>query len=298
MTFGIALRNEFNDNLVDVTEGMTYYLKSEGTCFSSTDLPFVTASNGLQQRYYVPFADYVTHTDNLIARNLQIGFTETFNRIRFAGATMPTIQWFFNASQPMGYVSASSNFNDIVFFKLPTNGLIRATQYICDFDEAGTQRVTPHLGAYVCMSKDVPEAEALEYKVVSTDLPASVGSHGIRRFDPSGVLTFDTTREIASFRDTISLTAAEAQSIITTGAVIDKTLRVPLVTSDIWINCDFFSNWRNDIDGSSWIENVRIRAINSTTIRFDRERASGNNTGWASYNFSSYDDAQFLITTF
>jgi len=185
-----------------------------------------------------------------------------------------------------------------VFFKLPTNGLIRATQYICNFNEAGTERVTPHLGAYVCMSKDVPEAEALQYKVVSTDLPTPDGNYGIRRFDPSGALTFDTAREIATFRDTISLTAAEAQSIITTGAVVDKTLRVPLVTSDIWINCDFFSNWRNDIDGSSWMENVRIRAINSTTIQFDRERASGNSTGWASYNYASYDDAQFLITTF
>lgn len=291
MSYSILIRNEFNDNLVDISEGFSYYKKETGNCFSSADIPILSG----QVRGFCPISSYLTDGDCLIKDRIGDGFSEYWNRCRIPAQALTPFS-YGSASRPAAYAALSTNINDMVFYKLPAGGLVRMSQYYIDFDIPA--EMTDHLSAYCALSSSVSESHLLEYVLVSTDPPASQGNHGVQIFS-GGELTFDTTKQIAAFKDTVFLTAAENQNIVENNAVVDKALRVPMDVNDTWISSVYGANWKSSLGSfQNTMDSVRYRIINSTTIRFDRERATGNSRDSATYYRERYEDTLFFITDF
>lgn len=322
MTYGIALRNEAGDNLVDVTGGFTYYHKSSGTCLNPWDLgqgggsgssamPF--AYSGYGTVWYCnlyPCDEYETDMFSglyplatFIGSSFIMDYKE---KLQYAASDWDQIYEYVSYQ---GYVlrrwkpsPLSTNPNDLIFFQVPTEGLINCTSDWIEFTSLDyyNNAVPVGLTGYAVphISYTGPN---LGYKVVSTDLPAQQdGNIGIAVYDHDGSLKFDTTRDIASFVDHIFLSAAEIEDIIMNGTTRTFTLRKPV--SNMYVSSEGMSSFYSRFyDNEKRLHNLRIRQTAADQFEVSQDiqlRYVGSNTYKTERINSNFVDSLFLIGDF
>lgn len=322
MTYGIALRNEAGDNLVDVTGGFTYYHKSSGTCLNPWDegqgggsgssaMPF--AYSGYGTVWYCnlyPCDEYDTDMfsglypiKSFINSSFIMDYKE---KLQYAASGWEQI-YLYTSYQ--GYVlrrwkpkPVSTNPNDLIFIQVPAEGLINCMSDWMEYtspDYYGNP-VSVGLTGYAVphISYTGPN---LGYKVVSTDLPPQQdGNIGVAVYDYDGSLKFDTTRNIASFVDHIFLSASDTEDIIMNGTTRTFTLRKPV--ANMYMSSEgmtsFYSRFYNN---EKRFHSLRIRQVASDQFEVSREvqvKYVGSNTYPTARIYSNFRDALFLIGDF
>lgn len=316
MTYGIALRNAAGENLVDVTEGFTYYHKSSGVCinpaldftFGSSSGPFpLIYDNGTYQLYdnrvFPSSADGGVYL--MPSPSNAVGmFDYTFSH-NFAGTGWGNIYvWYTyqNITEKHWYPSpVTSNFNDILFFEVPPAGLVNLRTlpfYFTGPDRYGNTIPTGLTG--VAIPHLDHTGGPLSYKVVSTDLPPQQdGNVGVAVYSENGNLQFDTTRDIASFVDHVFLTKAEVKNLIDNNLSLTFTLRKNV--SNMFLSCDGMSSyWRERNNDTERYRHLVFKQTASNQVTVSRGEIV-NVVGANSYPYSLYEnyvDCLFLIGDF
>jgi hypothetical protein len=111
---------------------------------------------------------------------------------------------------------------------------------------------------------------------------------------------FDTTREIASFVDHISVSAAQAQNIIINNSTLTFNLRAAV--SNPWISTFGAGgkSYKSSISGNrQFTHALRVQQTSSTQIVVSRAELLAPATGSiAFFNYENYADSLFLIGDF
>ncbi len=324
MTYGIQLRNEEGDDLVDVTTGLTYYKKTSGTTkvANTTEIPlhnvtiplvgsfryryFGPASmewfpyNGIDQGYEHYLAGYISDADIYFNMNYVEGFDWVW---RWKSDSVEERRRHYFPK------TVSDNPDDMIFFKLPTEGIIGMGHYWFPFTGVDEDGTAPPDGLSAWL---LPEPSAyngtdtFNYQVVSTDVPvATSGDYGIQIFDDDGTtLMFDTRKEIASFSDHIFISKTDVQDIIENDTVRNFTLRQS--TPNAWVSAEGSSlaAYRYDRKASTshtdTFDTLLIKQTSNTNIKVSRNRLSDTGIGstGTEYLVENYDDVLFIVADF
>lgn len=311
MTYGIAIRNEFNENLVDVSAGLTYYRKSSGVCRLSSEVPVTTnlasftyqllPSSNFNASARLGVVNYTTWSDrspNILWRNKIHYATPSFRTVvsRRTNATAFNTTHYF--PDPV-----SENVDDLVFFRMPSEGIMSMAQTFIPFSAPDINGKFLNLGLHAyCIPWYTYSGPALPFLVVSSDLPPqSNDTHGLVVYDTNGsTILFDTTREIASFVDHISVSAAQAQNIIINNSTLTFNLRAAV--SNPWISTFGAGgkSYKSSISGNrQFTHALRVQQTSSTQIVVSRAELLAPATGSiAFFNYENYADSLFLIGDF
>ena len=303
MTYGIELHNEYSDNLVDVTAGLTYYKKATGTSVLTGDAPSVLTipwstvrftNNGvmptIRSNSYNPLSlvqSNISFASNswgsIVVRNTQSGIT-------------PANQTYYYA-EPI-----STNKDDLVFFEMPSEGIISLMHLWWPFtgSDINGDTVSVGLTAMCCPSKDWSGSTGINYQVVSPDLPAQTSNYGLKVLDTDGTtILFDTSREVASFGDHFSITAAQAADIINNNTSVTITLRKDIPSA--WITCEGGggSSYKAVYTSSGVTTyTLKVRQTAANKIKISREALVGTYLSWSPTTYSNYEDATFIVASF
>jgi len=303
MTYGIALQNEYSENLVDITEGLTYYKKSKsssiltGSAASTLTIPWTAVlftNNGImptvRSNSYNPLS--------LVQSNISFAGTSWGSfviRDTTSGLSSPNQTTYY--ARPI-----STNKDDLVFFEMPSEGIIGLMHLWWPFTGSDINGNTVDVGltAMCCPSKNWSGSTGINYQVVSTDLPAQTSNYGLKVLDADGTtILFDTSREVAAFGDHFSITAAQASAVINNNSSIIITLRKSIPNA--WITCEGGggSSYKAVFTSSNvttYALNIRQTAANKITI--SRETLAGTSLNWAAATYSNYEDATFIVASF
>lgn len=311
MTYGIALKNEFDDNLVDQAAGLTFYKKSTGVCRLSSEVP---VAGSLSLRFLQPATNsssFPTIGITSFRQKLTSSPVFLFNdKIQYATPSFRTI--IFRATDINFNTTAffpdpvSTNKDDLIFFRMPADGIMSISQTFVPFTGVDVNGKSLNVGLHAfCVPFHTYSGPNLPFQVVSTDLPpASNGSHGLIVFDTNGsTILFDTTRDIVSFVDTVSVSAAQAQDIILNNASLTFNLRNPVANA--WIaspgsgGTSFTSINTSSSANKKTVESLRIQQISSTQIRVNRaQTVAPNDSSFQPFDFREFQDALFIIGDF
>jgi len=308
MTYGIEIRNEFDDSLVDVTEGLTYYKKSSGTSLLTDSLYALDGGFG-------PVA-YIVPTN--LTRPMSTGVLPFYllrdyhpsdyytEKISFAGQSWKTIVMrdqsvpsdrTHNYAEPV-----STNKNDLVFFKMPTEGIMAIQHVWLPFTGTDKNGNTIDVGltAFCVPYHTWSGASGLEYQVVSNDLPSRTSDNGLVVYDDDGsTILFDTSREIASFADHIEMTEAEVQDVIDNGTTYTFTLRQAVLNPWITAEGGGGASYKVVYTGSGATGYaLHVRATSSTEITVDRATMAASSFSWGSQTYSLYEAVTFIVADF
>jgi len=303
MSFGLEVKNAFGENIIDTTEGYTYYHKSSGSTKKRSSAPTYISSGGsagylsvINGEHLLPFGTGVKPF------HLQKSYYSTYT-------TNPVFCW---ATPSWGYIigksgssqenhsfpkPVSTNKNDIIFFKVPTEGLLSMDSVWFNFTGSDRRGEKVDVGLHGTCCPHPSFNGTVEYKVVSTDLPAPFTDHGLRVFGSNGSdIKFDTSREIASFSDHVFLTAAQQESVIKNGATINITLRKPI--SNLWMaNASGVNSSKRTYYNSSgmttWL--ARYRLTSPTNLQVSRVTLRATGVNWATTTLEMYDDVLFIL---
>lgn len=313
MTYGIALKNEFDDNLVDQAAGLTLYKKSTGVCRLSNEVPL---AGPLSLRYLQPATNnssFPTIGITSFRQKLISSPVFLFNdKIQYATPSFRTII-FRDTSRGSEFERTayfpdpvSTNKDDLIFFRMPADGIMTISQTFIPFTGVDKNGKSLNVGLHAyCVPYHTYSGPNLPFQVVSTDLPpASNGSHGLVVYDTDGTtILFDTTRDIVSFVDTVSVSAAQAQDIILNNASITFNLRNPVTNA--WIasagagGTSFTSINTSSSDNRKSVQSLRIQQISSTQIRvFRANTVAPNDSSFQPFDFREFQDALFIIGDF
>ncbi|MFN3895780.1 MAG: hypothetical protein ACK4KU_14760, partial [Acinetobacter sp.] len=245
MTYGIELKNSFDENLVDQAEGQTYYRKSAGTTrrsnelgyqnLGSTDITrirylYPSSRNSIARLGVYPTETYIRSASSWLWAEKVYYATPSFRsiRVRKTSATAMTRTYYF--PDPI-----SQNPDDLIFFKMPTEGVMSLAQTWIPFTGPDLDGKTLNTGLHAwCIPWHEYSGPNLPYVVVSTDLPpVTNGNYGLAVYSESGQIMFDTTREIASFEDHVFVSKAQAEAVILNNESFTFNLRKPVPNA--WI---------------------------------------------------------------
>lgn len=309
MTYGIEIRNEFDDNLVDVTEGLTYYKKSSGTSLLTDSLYTFSSAFGANVAYIIPTNFILAMSTGVIPYYLDASRYPSSlytKKISFAGQSWKTIVMrdqsvpsdrTHNYAEPV-----STNKNDLVFFKMPTEGIMAIQHVWLPFTGTDKNGNTIDVGltAFCVPYHTWSGASGLEYQVVSNDLPSRTSDNGLVVYDDDGsTILFDTSREIASFADHIEMTEAEVQDVIDNGTTYTFTLRQVVLNPWITSEGGGGASYKVVYTGSGATGYaLRVRATSSTEITVDRATMAASSFSWSSQTYSLYEGVTFIIADF
>lgn len=319
MTYGIQIKNEYGEDLIDTSVGVSYYKKSSGTCYNVqnetiiyqnpaiyTTVRAVMPAAGIGTSFRVPLSSVYYH-------NRVTGYASFYyinDWIQFACDDFEDLVYRFKTtSTPSERTYAhpkaiSDNPDDMIFFKMPSTGIISAGQVWMPF--TGTNHLgyslTTGLHGY-CIPAGALSSN-IQYQVVSTDVPATQSSnYGLQVYDTDGTtLQFDTSRDIVSFVDYLSLTATEVQDIIENDATYSFTLR-SAISGGAWIAGEGASGSSfRAITGTSTQErsyHVMIKQTSSTQMEVSRLTLNTPQNGSISNSdVSYYAPMLFVIADF
>lgn len=301
MTYGVAIKNEYDDNLVDLASGLTYYKGSSGTCILSGDAAsdniFPTArilrsNNGLQPSTI--HATWVSTYDILDKINFASG--GSFNSIVMRRTSPSTVDTTWYYPDPV-----STNKDDLVFFKLPSDGILGVTHIWLPFTGTDKDGNSVDVGLFAqCVPSANHTGGALEYQVVSTDLPTQTSDYGVQVFDTDGTtILFDTSREVASFGDHVSITAAQAEDVIDNNTTVTLTLRKSIPNAWITAEGQSGSSYKTVYTASGATTYVlNIKQTSNTELEVTRETLSGTSLSWSSATYENFEDATFIVADF
>jgi len=310
MTYGIQIKNSAGDNLVDYGTSLTYYKKSFGTCtlvssipnsssttssmrFYPADPSTATGGNGplTTANFYASYnVDYYYRLKTQLACS---GIGTIYPRRTGGGQTVGTTYYFPTA--------ISSNKDDIVFFKIPDEGTIGIYQMWFPFTGTDVNGDTIDVGLRAMMTPDPSyTGGALPYCLVSTDLPDSTSDYGVRVYDSDGsTIMFDTTRDIAQFKDHIFISAATAEDIITNNTSVTFNLRSSI--SNLWLAADGSgaANYKIVYTSSGAdLFTLNVRKTSSTQVTISRNFIDATSLSWSPYTRQSFNDALFLVADY
>lgn len=320
MTYGIALRNAAGENLVDVTGGFTYYHKSSGTCLNPWDLgqgggtgasamPFAYSGYGTVWYCNIYPADGASEDkfsgimpeSSMISSDVGYLFKE---KLQYVGTGWDQIYVYYSYQ---GYVNrrwkptpVSTNRNDLIFFELPTEGIVNCMTDWMEFYHADYYGNTVPIGLQGYAVPDISyTGPNLKYKLVSTDLPPQQdGNVGLAVYDTDGSLKFDTTRNIASFVDHIYLSSAEIEDIIMNGTTRTFTLRKN-VTNMYVATEGMVSSYLRLQGNEIRLQHLRIRQTASNEFTVERKITSTYpSAGYSLREYSNFQDTLFIIGDF
>lgn len=312
MTYGISLKNQLDDNLVDQAQGRTLYRKSSGVCRPATDVPIAgstafsvrrnlypaSAVNSVTRNGIVHYETKSTTSPNWLFNDKFNYATTGFRDVIFRDTTSG-----LSIRNKTVYVPnpISTNVDDLVFFRMPPDGIMSLAQVWIPFtgSDINGKSLINGLHAWCCPYYTY-NGPALSYQVVSTDLPQRSTPMGLVVYDTDGsTVLFDTTRDIASFVDHITLTKAQAQNVILNGASYTFNLRSPVTNA--WLATAGAGGMSFRSTGGSREETrcLRITQTSSTQVTVTRSIMQAPNTGGsASFLFEDYQDALFIIGDF
>lgn len=309
MTFSLAIQNEYSENIVDQNEGFTLYHKSSGTCVLPSAVPLAGfRDNSFRTKYIYP-----SDLRNVDSNGVVFHSFSTFDqanwlyneKINFASPSFQQIRISFSNGSIDTYWPnpVSTNEDDLIFFRMPPEGIMALAQTWIPFTGADPLGRTLNNGLFAwCAPFYTHPGFALSYRVVSPDVQLpSAETHGVIMYNENGLVTFDTRRPIASFSDHIQLTAAQVQNIIAGGASITVNLRRPV--GNAWIAAEGSGgvSYRYVIQQGQRpvLDTLRIRQLSTTQILIERgQTLAPSTTVIQSFTTQSYDDALFIIGDF
>lgn len=308
MTYGIALKNESNENLVDYTTSLTYYKGVSGTCTLLSTAPRSTNSQALfgflpttstwsglngpipnDGPYADYYVDYYYRLNTHLACN-GLDYITTKN-------TDNNTTWDKYYPRPVSF-----NKDDLIFFEVPAVGTIGIYQIWWPFTGADHNGKTVENGLTGLMIPSPSfSGSALKYQTITTDLPASTSDYGVVVYDEDGsTIMFDTTREIAAFVDHIFLSSADAQDIINNNTSRVFNLRSSI--SSLWLcsdgagaTCYKISYSTSGID----MFTLLIRQTGPAQVTISRNYIDTPDFGWGALGpFENYEDGLFIVADF
>lgn len=311
MTYGIALKNSFDDNLVDQAEGKTYYRKSTGVCRRSNEVPYsILGAGGTRLRDLVPasgrnqtawmgvtaYVSYYASGASWLWNEKIYYATPAFSQMiyRMTDRNQDRGLWFANP--------VSTNVDDIIFFRMPPDGIMSVAQTWIPFTGADKNGSRLNIGLHAyCVPYHSYNGANLSYLVVSNDLPpVSNGNYGLRVYGADGTtILFDTTREIASFVDHISITASQAENIIMNGASLTINLRRPVANAWIAAPGAGGTSFRSFRSNREHVHSIRVQQTSPNQIVVSRAISDAPNTSSVTgYDIREFQNALFLIGDF
>ena len=308
MTYGIQIRNAAGDNLVDYGTSLTYYKKSSGTCTLVSSIP--NSSNPSASMWFYPADPSFASGGNGALPTTS--FYDTYNpdyyyrlKTQLAcsgiGSIYPRRTGSLSGTNFYFPRAISSNKDDIIFFKIPNEGTIGIYQMWFPFTGADVNGNTIDVGLRGVMTPDPSyTGGALPYYLVSTDLPASTSNYGLRVYDSNGsTIMFDTTRNVAQFKDHIFISAATAADIINNNT--SRTFNLRSSINNLWLAADGSgaSNYKIVYSSSGAdLFTLRVRKTGSTQVTVSRTFVNATSFSWSPYSRSSFNDALFLVADY
>lgn len=308
MTYGIQIRNSAGDNLVDYGTSLTYYKKSQANCTLLSTVPN-SSTGGYTSMWFYP-ADNVYGSANGALPTTQPYanyYPDYYYRLRTQlacngiGSIYPRRTGSLSGTNFYFPKAISSNKDDIIFFKIPDQGTIGIYQVWFPFTGADVNGNRIDVGLTGIMVPDPSYAGgALPYQLVSTDLPASTSTHGLRVYDTNGsTVMFDTTRNVAQFKDHIFISAATAADIINNNTSRVFNLRSSI--NNLWLAADGSgaANYKIVYTGSGAdLYTLRVRKTGASQVTVSRTFIDAASFSWAPYSRSSFNDALFLVADY
>lgn len=302
MTYGIELYNEYSESLVDIAAGLTYYKGASGTCVLNSDagsnviMPWtevIESNNGIMPSYISSSWNPLSLVnDNINFASAQ--WNTIVARTTDTSSTPRNITYYY--AEPI-----STNKDDLVFFEMPSDGLIGIYHIWWPFTGTDTNGDSVDVGltAFCCPSKDYTGL-ALGYQVVTTALPSQTSDYGIQVFDADGTtVLFDTSRDVAAFGDHFTLTAAEAEDVIDNNATYTFTLRKNVPNAYIASEGGGAASFKTVYTSSNatmYVLNIKQTANNEITV--SREALVGTSLSWSAATYENFEDATFIVTDF
>lgn len=221
MTYGIELFNQFGEELV--ATGRPLYVKETATAamFPSGTDRFVIGATGL----VVISGGGLRHTDYPAARkgirgnNNAIG--DAMNMWRFAASAFTAVSWseLISGRDDQLPETSSTNVDDLVFWEMPTSGIVHAINYWIDPPDASYSRKV----AAICPQS----GEDVQYCIASRNGTVDLSqSYGIQTFAASGNVLYDSRADNVIVRDFRVFSQAEVQDVLENDSVITFTPRV------------------------------------------------------------------------
>lgn len=307
MTYGIELRNEFDDNLVDITAGQTYYRDFSGTCILSSDVIAKTGSHlGWPLNHRRPGFNGAIFDGFMRDRYASFSYRNTMN---FAAIRFIEVEtyWDYSAVSPQKQIYAypepvTADEDALIFFRMPAEGIISLYHVYFPFTGTDHRGVATPPGLTACAIPDISwSGTGLPYQVVTTSLPPRDSDFGIVVYDEDGsTILFDTSREVASFVDHIEMTQSQVQDVIEDGAVYNFTMRTPVVNA--WLTAEGTSaaSYRMRYTSSGMFsDTMRIKQTSPTNIEVSRSTIAAADFPWGgALSSEHYEGAFFLIADF
>lgn len=303
MSYGIALRNEYNEHLVDISSSRTYYRKSSGTCIKSS----AATDESTYERYIIPSTEIVSAVNGMLPYyrpDTRYPSTKYRDIINYASPRFGQVT-FRNTDGPFDDVvnhpePVSTNKDDLVFFKMPSQGIMGINHIWLPFTGTDKDGKRIDVGLFaMCVPYHTWTGTGLQYQVVSTDLPPRSGTSGLCVYDTNGAIMFDTTREIAQFADHFSISSAQVQNVLVNNATYNFSLRQPVINAWITAEGQSGSSYRIVYNSSNaTLYALRILKTSTTNIQVSRAVMSGSSFNWANSTYQNYEAATFIVADF
>lgn len=308
MSYGIEIRNESSENLVDYTSSLTYYKKSSGVCKLGSDVPNASSTTIIFR--FLPATSWrpgingpLPHEGHYANYNVDY-YYRLKTHLACAGIGSIVAQRTSDSATVTKYYpkAVTTNKDDLIFFEIPSEGTIGVYQVWFPFTGTDVNSNTVDVGlAGIMVPHPSYTGSALNYQIVSNDLPTRNANYGIVVYDDDGTtIMFDTSREVASFKDHIFLSAADASDIINNNTSRVFTLRTTL--TNFWLCSDGAgaTNYKISYSGAGIdMYTLLIKQTGPSEITISRNYIDTPNFSWGTIGpFENYEDCLLIVADF
>lgn len=268
MTYGIELRNTFGAPVLSSKMRVLHRLAAGNTIdLEAAHSSVVSAMNSAGMNWLErwewrgEFGCFYTHVDVSGAR-------VAFPHAALSGLTYQT---FGDVGVVVPQQNSLVGFDSSVFYQLGTAGriLFRSAEICMDLWDASLPKTLIPIAW-------LDSAWSCPYRIIGPGVnPADIsGTYGMKIWDQTGELAFDSRAPIMPIRYAFIFTKAQMDDVIENGAVV--TITLPEAMPDAWISAPFFSayrlEWYRRLGGQERYRcyYVGLRQTSDTTLQFSR----------------------------
>lgn len=179
--------------------------------------------------------------------------------------------------------TAAYDTGELAFFRLDGNGVYDIKQVFNPLPEMPAGNFL-HLASW-------GTATPLPCFIASVTPGSPTGRYGLRVFGPDGTVEFDSRNPYPRVVDHLYVSKATVQDILENGTTQDLTLSepvaAPMIACPLWVQ----GQWGRNSASDRRIARVRMRQLNTTTIRLDRVGSSNpfhNGTFYFRFTHDAY----------
>lgn len=279
MTYGIEIRNEFGERVVDFNR--CFSIAETGNSQNWAESGFAMFSQGIPN---IPRTDIrplaASGSGGVPLSNSQVihVMKSSVRRLRRKDTG---VEWAFNWV-PSPLVAPDS----LYFFQLGSAGLLHHSEH----------RITPDQNIAFTQGQDLDGAYAIMIPFNNTSLPfirvahnfsGLSGGYGMQIRSEANAVLFDSRADFISVSEVLFVPRSTISNILINNAVVDISLRTS--TPNAYFALPNHASYRSNAGGggSAQFRHVRVRQTNSSTIQLRREDYGPGYSNASSFTFEN-----------